>query len=239
MKFPKKRISASLYNSYKSCPLGFKLTVVDELWQKEGPALKMGSMFDLMFKILHEGKDPYEALKKKKELWSKDPTKDEIKHFTLCRKLIEEYKKNPDKFTKPEFDVYFEIPFVHPFTKEELEFPINGFLDGLDKLGGSVSGIEVKTTSENWSQERVDTEVQATMYIYYMYKKYNGIYPLNYIVFNKKTLVIERFTATRTLKDFANLFDKMKEFIQDVKDEKFDKNFNHAFYCPCRELAYI
>lgn len=237
MIFPKTKISSSLYNSYKNCPYGFYLTVVLELQQKEGPALALGSMWDLMFKEFHEGNDPFEAVKQNKDLWSNPATKQQIDHMGICRKWLEEYSKNPYKFEKAKFNVGYGIPLVHPFTKEVLEFPVSGYLDGIDLKTPLVDGIEVKTTRENYTQQRVDTEFQATMYIYYMYYTYQQLFPLHYIVFNKKTGKVEKFTTTRTLEDFAKMFDDLKQFIENVKSEKFLRNSDHPFYCPCRELG--
>jgi hypothetical protein len=239
MIFPRSKISSSLVNLYLNCPLAFKLTVIDGLEAKEGPALKQGSMFDEAFKAYHQNKDPYEAIRAhvnklgKKDLWSEPPTKLQIQHMGVVRKLMDKYSLNPQKFKKPNFDVGYGVPLINPTNGEILRAEVSGYLDGLD----TDEIIEVKTTSEDWTQERADTELQATMYTYYVYFKYNKLLPVKYIVFNKKNLNIQVFITRRSIDDFANLYTILDKFIDDVEAEKFNRNPNHPYYCSCRELA--
>lgn len=243
MEFFRDKISASLYNSYYACPLAFKLIHIDGFWPKEGPALALGSMWDEMFKAFHKKEDPYEAVKAKKDkhgrniLWSTPPTELQMKHMGMCRKWMEEYSKKPDKLTQPKFDIGFGIPLIRA-NGDTLKCKVSGYMDGLDILSESkVHGIEVKTTTEPWTQERADTEIQATIYIYYMFVTYGKLFPIEYIVFNKKDYSINRFITTRTLYDFDQLFMKLEQFIKDVEAEKFRKNPNHPFWCSCRTLT--
>lgn len=238
MLFPKETISASLVNGYNSCPRGFYLTVVKGYQPPKGPALSLGSMWDLMFKSFHEGKDPLETAKK--NLLSKPPTKQEITDFQLCSKLMEEYKKQPSNFVKPQFDVKFKTDLVNPQTKEVIEYPLFGYLDGKDVTPFEVRGIEVKTTSYDsnhewgYTQKKVDTEIQADIYCYHLYKDCHQERPeMDYIVFNKKTKEITRLTTSRTQEDFIKLFNTIKTFIENVRAEKFDANPNHPRFCPC------
>lgn len=238
MVFPKSTISASLVNSYNSCPRGFYLTVVKGYQPPKGPALSMGTMWDLMFKSYHEGKDPLEVAKK--NLLSKPPTKQELIDFQLSSKIMTEYHKNPVKFVKPQFDVKFSCQLENPETKEVIEYPLFGYLDGMDITPFEVRGIEVKTTSYDsnhewgYTQQKVDTEVQADIYCYYLFKNHSQVNPeMDYIVFNKKTKEMTRLTTRRTQDDFVKLFNKIKQFVEDVKAEKFEMNPHHPRFCAC------
>lgn len=219
MKFPRTSISASLINCYIDCPLGFKLTVIDELMVEEGPALEIGSMVDEMFKAFHKGKDPYAEGKKK--FLNGRFTKQTINNFGIARKLIDAYVKDADKFVNPEFDIRFEVPIIKPSTNERIDgITLKGFCDGFDD--GAIK--ELKTTSEPYTQERVDFALQGTIYAYGKWVEDRKIYPVDYIVIGKKTKKVDRFRTTRTLQDFDNLFETIKMFIADVEAENFDPN---------------
>lgn len=234
MKFPKKNISASLINCYYDCPLGFYYTVIKEMWAPEGPALEIGTMLDNMFKNYHKKKDWF--LEAKKEYLKGKIIKQTIENFGVAKSLMETYLKDPDTFIKPRFDIKFEVPIINVVTKEELPNVIlKGYLDGLDK-----SRIkELKSTTEPYTQEKVDNAIQATIYSYGMYMVKKELYPVDYVVVGKKIKSVDRFTVEPTLKDFVKLFNIIKTFIQDVEAERFSKNPNHPFWCSCRKLSKI
>jgi hypothetical protein len=198
---------------------------------EEGPALEIGSILDFMFKKYHEGKDWLEEAKKK--YFKGKYSKDRIKNFGESRKLMEVYLKDPDKFVKPTFDIRFDVPIMHPTTKEIIpDVVLKGYLDGFDQKRIK----ELKSTTQPYTQQRVDEAIQATIYCYGKWALEGEIYPIDYIVIGKKTLSVDRFTTERTLNDLENLFYTIKEFIANVEAEKFDKNPNHSFFCPCRKL---
>lgn len=231
MKFPRTDISASLINCYMDCPLGFKLTVIDELWVPEGPALQLGSMVDEMFKAFHKGKDPIETAKKK--FLSGKFNKETINNFADAKKLFAIYEKDPDKFDKPTFDIRFQVPIINPITNEAIQgITLKGYLDGFDS--GRIK--ELKTSADDYTQERVDHALQAKIYSYGLYQLEKKIYPVDYIVIGKKSKQVGRLTYTPSLEDFAILFETIKMFIADVEAENFDPNPDHPFWCACRRL---
>jgi len=238
MLFPLKKISASSINAYLSCPLGFKLTAIDGLIMKEGPALELGSMFDLMFKLFHQ-KLPVEEIyeQTKSKFFSKVPTKQQIKNFGVARNLIENYKTKSHQFYNPKFDIGFGINISEIVNRD---IKLTGYLDALDITPIGVIGKEVKTCGKtgDWNQERVDKEIQSKIYRYYLHKEYNIELPkLQYIVFNKDTFKKQEFTCNTKPGEFEGLFETIKGFISDVEAEKFKRNPNHPFYCPCRQLS--
>lgn len=231
MKFPRTSISASLINAYIDCPLGWKLTVIDELMVEDGPALQIGSMVDEMFKSYHKGKDPFAAGKKK--FLTGRFNKDTINNFGIARKLIEVYVQNPDTFVNPKFDIRFEVPIVNPITNERIEgITLKGFLDGFDS--GRIK--ELKTSADPYTQERVDYALQAKIYSYGLYALEKVVYPVDYIILEKKAKKVSRLSTSPSLQDYAILVETIKMFIADVEAENFEPNPDHPFWCPCRKL---
>lgn len=229
MVFPREKISASLLNLYLDCPKAFKLTVIDGFLPPEGPALQIGSMFDLMFKSFHTGVDPYKATLEKYNL-SDELTK---KNYEIARSLMESYKTKPFSFKNPKFDIGFKIPIKNIRTGEELPYFLTGWLDGEEEDG---TIIEAKTTSADYTQEQVDDAIQGSIYAYYKWFTSGSIPPIKYVVFNKKTKKQQLINTRRTKDDLYMLFNIIKQFIKDVEDEKFDRNPGHSFWCPCRKL---
>lgn len=233
MKFPRNSISASLINCYNDCPKGFYLTVIEELMAEEGPALEIGSIFDFMFKEYHEGRDWLKTAKN--EYFKGKFPKERIDNFGKARELMEVYCKDPDHFIDPSFNIRFEVPIVNPITEEKIEgVTLKGFLDGRE--GERLK--ELKSTTEPYTQERVDKAIQGKIYSYGIYMLEKEIYPVDWIVVGKKVKRVDRFTTEYTLEDFSDLFDTIKEFIANVEAEKFDPNPNHPFWCMCRKLNY-
>lgn len=235
MQFPKKTISASTITSYYDCPLQWKLINIDGLQPKMGDALEIGSIFDLMVKEFHSGRDPYEAAQKK--FLGLRPSKLQINHFGLCRKLLEEYAKNPYTFTHPQFDVRFKLTLTHPDSGKAIEYPLSGFLDGLDTVIGGVRVVEYKTSGKDYTQQQIDESVQADIYGYYAYRQTGADrIDIDYVVANKAKKTFQFLNTYRTKEHFIKLFDKVEKFIDDVRQEKFDQNPNHPFWCQCKTL---
>lgn len=231
MKFPKKTISASFMGAYMSCPYGFYLTAIKGYQPPTTAALLTGSMFDLMFKEFHEGRDYKEAARLK---YLVDGDVETTRLFAVARKLMEKYEQNPEFLVKPEFDLRFEIDFENPLTGEKIpDIKLKGFLDGLETLP-YIEGIEVKTTGLPYTQQQIDESIQADFYCYYIFTLGVENPRMKYIVFNKKTEEIQVLYTERTKEDLARTFNKVKQFILDVEVERFEKNPNCPFYCPHR-----
>lgn len=232
MNFPRKTISASLISAYYNCPLEWKLINVDGLIPKVGDALDIGSMFDLAVKLHHKDEDPFKAIEEKFS-----HLENYKKHLKLIRQLYLAYSFAPYNFTHPTFDVGFKITLDHPITGEIIQFPLTGFLDALDTIDGGAHVVEYKTSSAPYTQQQVDESIQATIYSYYIYKTLGVVEPIvHYIVADKKSKTIQVLQTTRSIEDFCDLFEKVKQFIIDVESEKFDKNINHPFWCQCEKL---
>jgi len=238
MQFPKKTISASSMMSYYDCPLQWKLINVDGLQPKEGDALFFGSIFDTMVKTFHTKNDLESAIEfaRVKHLGTK-PVKKMIDHFGKCRQLLEIYAKTPYNFSHPQFDIRFRFTLTHPITGKAIEYPLTGILDGLDTIVGGVKPVEYKTSAKDYTQEQIDKSLQASFYGYYAHRTsgQNDI-DIDYVVANKGKKTFQFLTTHRKKEDFITLFEKVEQFIDDVRQEKFDENPNHPFWCQCHEL---
>lgn len=232
MQFPFKKISASLVSSYYDCPLQFKLINIDGLIPKLSDALDIGNMFDLAVKSFHS-KLEYEYLLETK--FSK--LEKYRRHTKLLKELMDSYTISPYNFTHPKFDVRFNLTLRDPLTGESIPYPVVGFLDGLDTKDGTAEIVEYKTTSENYTQEKIDNSIQGTIYGYYLFSEFGIEEPIiNYVVINKKTKEVQFMKTTRKEENFMDLFSTVKQFIKDIEEEKFNKNINHPFWCQCEKL---
>ena len=235
MQFPRKTISASLINGYYDCPLQWKKLNIDGLIPPYSKALECGSMFDLMVKSFHENKDPYEEAKAK-YLKGKS-SKDTIEQYGIARKLMESYITNPLKLEHTRFDVRFKVSLEHPETGKVIEYPLTGFLDGLETIDGGAEIIEYKTTSKDYTQEQVDTSLQGDIYAYYLFRNFGIEEPvIRYVVGNKGSRKFQHLTTKRTKQNFIKLFDTVEKFIEDVRAERFEMNPKHPFWCICKKL---
>ena len=175
-----KSISATSITTYEECPLKWKYQYIYKLLQLPNDAFIIGIAYHKALQFYHQL--PTENTKEKiiKQLKNEmliKKTDDEIKRFSLVRKMFEKYIENPvlGNIIEKEFNFNVTLP--------SLPVKLYGFVDRVDED----FIIEYKTTSEDYTQERIDN-LQSKIYTYAVLKTKGKLPSLSPIV-NSEELI--------------------------------------------------
>ena len=83
---------------------------------------------------------------------------------------------------------------------KQLPVPVIGYFDleEKDKKGNPIGVVEFKTTSATWTQERVDTELQGTIYYCAFWTMYRVLPHITYVVGDIRNGELKFFETTRS-----------------------------------------
>lgn len=106
----------------------------------------------------------------------------------------------------------------HPRTGESLPLPMTLVIDRVvseDKLS------DLKTSNAAWNQDKVDKDIQATIYSFAWWQ-ITGVLPeFEFVVVRKnpgpRTKALDIFTTNRDISDFAEIWDWAKLIIQEIQ----------------------
>lgn len=228
-------LSVSAVTTYQSCPKMFYLQYVLKVMQFPSKALEIGKFVHSGIEMFNQKKDWESILKK--EILSK-LNDENVEVFRIVRRIIKTYERNPVEGNTVANELKCEFPLINS-KGEQIPLPFLGFIDRVIDRGI----VEYKTSAEDYTQEQIDTSLQATIYSYFYGKKYGELpKDIIYWVANKKKVMKEDeyvpqiLTTCRTQNDIDNAFDEVKDVYNNIMAEKFEiGKENHPFWCNCNK----
>lgn len=182
------RISYSALDTYQSCPLKYKFQEIDRIKVPKSKEAVFGSTIHSTMKFIHAPGILSPTLDQAMEHFgnSWNPTvfaseDEERAAFTQGIKMIREYylKNNPANFNVVDLETRFQIE-IAPIksakdavsaegegfngVKPETHI-ISGIIDRIDKIEDGYEIIDYKTTKKMPSQEKVDNDLQLSVYL--------------------------------------------------------------------------
>ncbi len=164
------RISYSALETFKRCPLKFKLQYIDKIKTPKSKEALFGTLIHSALKILHEPglviPTEEEILKFISDKWNSSiygSEQESTMAFAQAIKIMKDYyaKNYPAQFNV----VALETPFEAPIKVGEQLHIISGKIDRIDKNeDGLFEVIDYKTTKKMPSQETVDKDLQLAVY---------------------------------------------------------------------------
>jgi len=210
-----KHLSASAITTYQTCPLEFKFKYVDRFLEPETKALRIGKQVHYGIEMYNKGKK-WADLLKAEILVNQD--KDTITNFRLVRRSVQCYIDNPiDGKT-----IGHEVSFKEKL--EGIDIPLLGFIDRLTED----SVIEYKTTSEDYTQEKVDISLQGDIYWWAATKLLKKVPDrIVYWIVNKNGIMKSDTYKPQILitKRTEKQIEKMKATIVDVYDKIIKEDY--------------
>jgi RecB family exonuclease len=164
------RISYSAYDTYKNCPLKYKFQNIDRIKTPKSKEAVFGSTLHETMKFIHTPGILSPTLDQAMEHFSNswnpavfDGETEERAAFSQGVKIIQDYyqKNNPADFNI----VNLESRFQFEIGTEKERHIVSGIIDRIDKTEDGFEIIDYKTTKKMPTQERVDNDMQLSVYL--------------------------------------------------------------------------
>lgn len=164
------RLSYSALDTYQSCPLKYKFQEIDRIKTPKSKEAVFGSTIHDTMKFIHTpgilSPTLEQALEHFTNSWNSavfDSEEEERAAFSQGIKIIQEYyrKNDPKNFNIIDLESRFQIEIGSPEEKHI----VSGIIDRIDKTEDGYEIIDYKTTKKMPSQERVDNDLQLSVYL--------------------------------------------------------------------------
>lgn len=245
-------ISATKLDTYLTCPLKYKFKYIDLIEPEEvSAALAFGSAIHgtigYYYKRLMAGEcmsaeDAEKAFKEDFEARFTVPIK--LNGFTpeqLQEQGITLVRAYLDSITEPVAPAAVEqelkAPLINLATGDKLEgVIIHGILDRIEEPDRP---IELKTSSQSYSQFRTDISLQFTIYSYLLayHAHIEEIYGAFEVIVKTKTPKIQRLFTRRDISHFDRLYRTFEHVIHNIESGIFYPNPSHMFCPGCDYLS--
>lgn len=172
------RISYSSLNTFKTCPLKYKFQEIDKIKTPKSKEAIFGTLMHNILQRLHSSSPPppLEAIEKfYRDNWNKDIYQnnedEELIHFNQGLRILRSYysSTNFSAINPICLETYFEANITENCT-------LSGKIDRIDKFDGEIFEIiDYKTSKQLPSQEKVDEDLQLSIYALGLMKRWPQI----------------------------------------------------------------
>jgi len=239
-------LSYSQIETFKICPLHYKLRYLLKIPTPPSAALSMGSsvhaaLKDFYLELLHKKATEKLLLNALKNNWIPAGylTKShETKSFKKAEKYLKDYYK--EHFDPKALTIAIEKPFVVPLTpkKGERRLKIGGVIDRVDDLGGGkIEIIDYKTGSRVPSQREVDSNDQLTFYALAATKIFEQPFGRKPNEVKLSLYYFEEQIKISTVRSIDQL-KKAEEEIYKVRNEIEESDFECSGHIFCENCEY-
>jgi putative RecB family exonuclease len=164
------RISYSAYDTYRNCPLKYKFQEIDKIKVPKSKEAVFGSTIHETMKFIHTPGILSPTLDQAMEHFSNswnpavfDSPDEERAAFSQGVRIIQDYyqKNNPADFNIVNLESRFQIEI----GKDSDKHIISGIIDRIDRTEDGFEIIDYKTTKKMPNQEKVDNDIQLSVYL--------------------------------------------------------------------------
>lgn len=223
------RISYSAYDTYQNCPLKYKFQEIDRIKVPKSKEAVFGSTLHEVMKFIHTpgilSPTIDQAMEHFSNAWNPavfDSPDEERAAFSQGVKIIQDYyqKNNPADFNIVNLESRFQIEI----GEEKDKHIISGIIDRIDKTADGFEIIDYKTTKKMPSQEKVDNDMQLSVYL----KAFLSRYPKEIENLDKITVSLYylkhgvKLSATRTLEQLKQSEQLFLDTIKLIETSAFE-----------------
>jgi len=232
------RISYSALDTYQNCSLKYKFQNIDKIKEPKSKEAIFGTIIHGTLKFIHSPSllppKLEEALDYFSKSWNSDIFENESEEraaFSQGVAMIQDYykKNNPADFNIVDLESRFaiEIDPVKSSTDDHGARHIaSGIIDRIDKTEDGYEIIDYKTTKKMPSQEKVDNDLQLSVYL----NAFLARYPKEIERLDKITVSLYylkhgvKLSSTRTIEQLKTADKLFLEVIAAIEEGKFEPN---------------
>ncbi|PIP26695.1 MAG: hypothetical protein CO140_03170 [Candidatus Moranbacteria bacterium CG_4_9_14_3_um_filter_40_7] len=237
------RLSYSALDTYRTCPLKYKFQEIDKIRTPKSKEAVFGTTIHSTMKFIHKPGILFPNLEQAMEFFSNawnpavfDSSEEERSAFSQGIKILENYyqKNNPADANIIDLESRFQITIGHakPAASDHALQPethiVSGIIDRIDKTPDGYEIIDYKTTRKMPTQEKVDQDIQLSIYL----KAFLSRYPKEIANLDKITVSLYylkhgvKLSSRRTPEQLQKSEDLFLDIIQLIESEKFAPNLS-------------
>lgn len=223
------RLSYSALDTYRNCPLKYKFQEIDRIKTPKSKEAVFGTTIHSTMKFIHKPGILFPNLEQAMEFFSNawnpavfDSPEEERCAFSQGIKIIQDYyqKNNPADANIVDLESRFQINI----GEDKNQHVVSGIIDRIDKTTEGYEIIDYKTTRKMPSQEKVDQDIQLSIYL----KAFLSRYPKEIANLDKITVSLYylkhgvKLSSKRTLEQLQKSETLFLDIIQLIEAGKFD-----------------
>ena len=237
------RISYSALDTYQNCSLKYKFQNIDKIKEPKSKEAVFGTLIHSTLKFIHTPSllQPKleEALDYFSKNWNADVFENEMEEraaFSQGVQIIQNYykKNDPAAANVVDLESRFAIeiagnkntPVKSSADDHGASHIVSGIIDRVDKTEDGYEIIDYKTTKKMPSQEKVDNDLQLSVYL----NAFLSRYPKEAANLDKITVSLYylkhgvKLSSTRTKEQLENAKKIFLDVVAAIEEEKFEPN---------------
>ncbi|HOX11121.1 MAG TPA: PD-(D/E)XK nuclease family protein [Candidatus Moranbacteria bacterium] len=227
------RISYSALDTYQNCSLKYKFQNIDKIKEPKSKEAVFGTLIHSTLKFIHTPAllQPKleEALDFFSKNWNADVFENEMEErasFSQGVAIIQDYykKNNPADSNIVDLESRFAIEIADP--QKNTTHIVSGIIDRIDKTEDGYEIIDYKTTKKMPSQEKVDNDLQLSVYL----NAFLSRYPKEAERLDKITVSLYylkhgvKLSSTRTKEQLQSANKIFLDVASAIEEGKFEPN---------------
>ncbi|OGI20905.1 MAG: hypothetical protein A3J06_00835 [Candidatus Moranbacteria bacterium RIFCSPLOWO2_02_FULL_48_19] len=224
------RISYSTLDTYQNCPLKYKFREIDKIKEPKSKEAVFGTLIHSVMKYIHTpsllSPTIEQALDYFAKSWNSEVYENEMEEraaFTQGVTIIQNYLSHikPANYNIVDLESRFAIEIGND---ESGRHTVSGIIDRIDRTQDGYEIIDYKTTRKMPSQDKVDNDIQLSIYL----KAFLDRYPKEIDRLDKVTVSLYylkhgvKLSSKRTPEQLASLEKTFLDVIQSIEGGKFD-----------------
>ncbi len=224
------RISYSSVGTYQTCPLKYKYQHVDRIPEPKSKEAVFGTLVHAVMKYVHTpsllSPSVDQALDYFAKGWNSEVYENEMEEraaFSQGVTIIQEYlaHNKPNDYTIVDLESRFAIEIGNEESGKHI---VSGIIDRIDKTADGYEIIDYKTTRKMPSQDKVDSDLQLSIYL----RAFLERYPKEWERIDKVTVSLYylkhgvKLSSTRTKEQLEHVDQTFLDVIKSIEEAKFE-----------------
>lgn len=227
------RLSYSALETFQNCSLKYKFQNIDKIKEPKSKEAVFGTLVHATMKFIHAPALVQPTLESALDFfsknWNSDVFEDELEErsaFSMGVAMVQEYykKNNISDYNIVDLESRFAIEIKNP--KDQALHIVSGIIDRIDKTEDGYEIIDYKTTKKMPSQDKVDSDLQLSVYL----NAFLARYPKEVERLDKITVSLYylkhgvKLSSTRTLEQLQKANQLFLDVIEQIEKGEFVPN---------------